>query len=264
MSRPCRVLGAALVVFVLAAGKPLSGQDLGASAPAQAPQKPGTRTSAPAKAAAKEPGRPHSLDLSVSFIVLGPSNLGSRDATLTPNQIGAPPYVYFSTSARATTAPGAEVRLGYTITRDIVVEGGMTYTRPGISATVSGDAENVAGFTATMEHLNQFSFDAAVRIQPWAISFQKGRGRPFLAAGIGYLEQLHGGNAAADTGTLYSVGGGVIYLFKVKRVGILPGLAAQGIGIRADVRANLAAGGFSLDARNRWYAAAGGGLFVAF
>ncbi len=264
MSFTSYVIGATIVMVGLIAGRPVSGQDLGTDTPGQSPPGPSARASAPVKRATREPERPHAFDLSVSFVLLGPSNLGSRDATLTPNQIGAPPYVYFSTSGRATTAPGVDVRLGYTITREIVVEGGMAYTRPGIDATVSGDAEGVAGFTATMEHLNQFSFDAALRVQPRALSFHKARGRPFVAAGIGYLEQLHEGNTTADAGTLYSFGGGVIYLFRVGRIGVLPGLAAQGIGLRADVRANLATGGFSFDARKRWYAGASGGLFVAF
>lgn len=256
---------AVLAVLGVTAGRDLSAQDITAAAPDQTPAKPGPQSSAPASRAAKEPGRPHAFEVSVSFVILGSSSLGSRSATLTPNQTGsAPPYTLFATSARLQTAPGADVRIGYAITRTVVVEGGMTYSRPGVSLTVAQDAENAAGFTATAENLSQYSFDATVRVHIKPLAFRRGRGRPYAAAGVGYLRQLHEGQTVADTGTLYNVGGGLIYLIQVKRVRLLPGLAMQGVGIRADLRANLATGGFSFDARHRLYAGASGGLFIGF
>ena len=214
---------------------------------------------------AKEPGRRHSFDLSLSLVVLGPSDLGSRAATLTPNQSGSTtPYTLFDSSARLQASPGFDVRLGYAVTRELAVEGGMTYSRPGVSLTIGGDAENAEGFTSNAEHLSQYSFDATVRIRLKPLAFHSGRGRPFVAAGAGYLRQLHEGATVVDTGVLYHFGAGLIYILQSRPIRLLPGLTMQGMGLRADVRANVAAGGFSLDDRNRIFAGASGGVYVGF
>jgi hypothetical protein len=256
---------AALVALASAPVRPVSARALTAAPAVQAAATPGTASPAPAPRAGKEPGRPHAFELSVSFVVLGPSSLGSRDATLTPNQTGTtPPYTLFASSARLQTAPGFDVRVGYAVTRAVVLEGGMTYSRPGVSLTIGEDAENAEGFTSTGEHLSQFAFDATVRVHLRALSFRGGRGRPFVAAGAAYLRQLHEGAVAVDTGTDCNFGGGLIYLFKVGRVRLLPGLAMQGVGLRADARGHVASGGFSIDGRTRFYAGGGAGLFVGF
>jgi hypothetical protein len=254
-----------LAVLGLRAGRALSGQDAGFAVPEQAPTTPAAKSPVLAKPAPKEPGRAHAFELSVSVVVLGPSSLGSSSATLTPNQTGsAPPYTFFATSGQLQTAPGADVRVGYTVTREVAVEGGMTYSRPGVSLNVSQDAENAAGFSETAEHLSQYSFDAAVRVHIKPLEFRRGRGRPFVAASVAYLRQLHEGHTVADTGTLYSFGGGTTYLLQARRVRLLPGLVMQGLGIRADVRANVATDGFTFDGRHRLYAGASGGLSIGF
>jgi hypothetical protein len=256
---------AVIVALGAAPAGPVCAQEIAPGSADQDAAKPETLSSTASPSVAREPGRPHAFEMSVSFVVLGPSSLGSRTATLTPNQAGsAPPYTLFAASAQLQTAPGFDVRMGYAVTRAVVVEGGMTYSRPGVSLTVTQDAENAEGFSSTGESLSQFSFDATVRIHLKRLSFRGGRGRPYVAAGAGYLRQLHEGAIAVDTGVVYSFGGGLIYLLQAQRVRLLPGLAMQGVGLRADVRGNIASGGFSFDGRNRVYAGASVGLFIGF
>ena len=262
MRRPIIVTLAVLCAGGAGAGRPAYGQGPASVAADQAAAKPKPPAAAPA---AKELGRPRSFDLSVSAVGLGSSNLGSRSATLTPNQSGSTtPYTLFTSSARLQTAPGLDLRVGYAITRAIVIEGGATYSRPGVSLTVGQDAENAAGFTSTAEHLSQYSFDAAVRIYLKPLSFRRNRGRTFVSAGAGYLRQLHEGRTVVETGAVFGVGGGVTYVLRARRVGLLPGLASPGIGIRADARINIATGGYGLDVGRRAYAGVGGGLFIGF
>ena len=255
-----------LAVAVLCAGSAVAGRPASAQGPASAAAgQPAAKPKPPPARAARELGRPHSFDLSVSVVGLGPSSLGSRSATLTPNQTGSPtPFTLFTTSARLQTAPGLEVRIGYAITRGIVVEGGASYSRPGVSLTVAEDAEDAAGFTSTAEHLSQYTLDVGVRFNLDNLSFRQKRGRPFAWAGAGYLRQLHEGRTLVETGAVIGVGGGVTYVVRARRLGLRPGLASPGIGIRADARLNLATGGYSISVDRRLYGSVGGGLFIGF
>jgi hypothetical protein len=210
-------------------------------------------------------GRAHSLELAASVLWFSSSSLGARDANLTSNDAAGSPYPYFTASAEARRTAAFEVRASYNVTGLVAVEGGLTYRRPEIDFTIARDAEGAAGFTAPGETTSEFVVDASVVAYLSRSGFARGRGRPFVEAGAGYLRELHGqasataGYAALDTGQVYHVGGGVKYFFRSRRTGLV-----KAYGLRVAGRYSRRSGGFTFDGRRPGTVAAGAGLVVAF
>jgi hypothetical protein len=235
-------------------GDGAAGQAAGQRPAGPAPKK------APARKA-RQPGRPGSFEVSASALYLGSSSLGSSTATLTPNQTGTGDrYTYFQTSSQMQGSAGFEARLAYNLTRMFAVEGGMTYSRPGVGLTVSSDAEGAAGLSVTGEQLTQYFFDVA-----GVVAFRsskpgkKGRWTPFAEGGIGYLRQLHELKTLVETGQVFHGGGGVKY-----RLSSSPTSFVTGISLRIDARFYYLNKGFSFDDKSRVFPAFGGGLEIAF
>jgi hypothetical protein len=151
------------------------------------------------------------------------------------------------------------VRIGYHVTRRLAVEGGVTWSRPGIGLSVSDDFEAAPGFSAVGERMNQFFFDAAgvVAIRP--DGFGRGRYVPFLEGGAGYLRQLHEGNALVDGGLVVHVGGGL----KV-RLASRPTSVVSGVGLRVAASAYRLSGGYSLDGRAQILPSLSAGMTLSF
>lgn len=204
-----------------------------------------------------EPRSP-SFELSGSLLWLGTSTLGSSAATMTPDQ-GQTRYTYFNTSASLQSVAGVDARLTYHVTSMFAVEGGFTYSHPGVALTVSGDAENTPGFTSTGERLSQYFLDAAALVDLRPLTFAEGRGRPFVEGGVGYLRQLHEGNVVAGTGQVYHTGGGVKYFVIARPRGFF-----KSFGFRFDARIYFRSGGYSFNNTSRAFPAIGAGAVVAF
>ncbi len=202
-------------------------------------------------------GRPGSLEVSGGLHWVAPSALGESTATLTPSSGSR--YTYFQASARMGGAAALDARVTYNLTRRFALEGGALIGRPAVMVTVADDAEGATGFTAAAERLWQYVFDAAVLVFPRPLTFAGGRGRGFVAAGGGYLRQLHAGSYSVDSGAVYTAGGGVKYYFRRARRGLV-----KGFGLRADLRAQYRQGGFSFDDGNAWMASFGGAAIVGF
>jgi hypothetical protein len=146
----------------------------------------------------------------------------------------------FSTDGRVDSFPGAHGRIGVYLSSVISIEGGVRYSRPKLSYELSGDAESAADETA-VETLSQYIFDGSVLFHFPGASFGGGRGVPFLAAGAGYIRELHEGNELIETGNELHATGGVKYWF---------GDGARRIGLRAEVGISSRKGGFD-DEENR-------------
>ena len=222
----------------------------------------------PATAAAQKslaPGRARSWDLEASVLAFGPSGLGASSATMTTNSTTpAAPTTYFDSSARLQVAPGVGLRLGYAVTRAVVIEGGMAYSRAGVRLTVAGDIDGAAGFTSTGERLSEYSFDAGVRGYLTRLEFRRGRGRPFVTGTIGYVRQLHEGRADVDTAVSFGGGGGFTYQLVTRTSRSVRGPALRGVSLRADVRWMVTDRGYSFNGRARSGAVAGAGLLLNF
>ena len=240
-------------------GDGIAGEAAGQRPAASPPQKSPVPQKAPARKP-RQPGRPGSFEVSGSALYLGSSSLGSSTATLTPNQTGAGDrYTYFQTSAQMQTSAGFEARLAYNLTRMFAVEGGMTYSRPGVGLTVSSDAEGAAGLSVTGEKLTQYFFDVAGVVAFRSSKPGRGRWTPFVEGGVGYLRQLHELGTLVETGQVFHGGGGVKY-----RLSSSPTSFVTGISLRIDARFYYLNKGFSFDDKARAFPAFGAGLEIAF
>jgi hypothetical protein len=225
--------------------------------PSQAPPRTAKPLSAP-EAARRQPGRPGSLEVSVGAAWLGPGSLGSAEANLTAPGTTTP-YRFFSTSARAESTPGLDARITYNLFRRVALEGGLSYSRPSVTFSISDDVEGATSAGGSGEKLSQYFADGNLLLFLPGLSFAKGRGRAFVEAGGGYLRQLHAGNYNVETGTVYNGGGGIKYYLAPRRTGFI-----RGLGIRVDVRAYYKVNGFSFDGADTWTVALAASAVVAF
>jgi hypothetical protein len=201
------------------------------------------------------PGR---FRLSAAAAVQSGSREGEIAANLVPN-VPEPsdPFRLFASDVQRDASPGLEARLAVVLVPSFGIEGGAGYSRPRLRVTLRDDAERAAQATAE-ERLTSVSIDVAALFHLDRIVVARGRGRPFVRAGGGYLRELHEGNQLVETGRVYHAGGGMDYLLGT-RDGFFKGLAARG-----DVRAVWRDGGVTVEGRRHAGWAAGGGLLLLF
>jgi hypothetical protein len=255
----------AVAVLVLSGGQAAAQPTpaLAQAPAAQAPAKPATASKTPAPS--REPGRPHSFELTGSVLWFAPSSLGARDANLTSNNPAGSPYRLFTASGEFENAAGVEVRAGYRLTKRLAIEGGATFSRPGLTYTITNDVENPSTFTAPGEAMSQLFVDASLVFYLSARGLAGGRLQPFAEAGGGVLRQFHqegsalSGYYATDSGQVYHVGGGARYSLRRMKSG-----PVTGYSLRFDARYYIRNGGFSFDGGATATFVAGGGLVIAF
>ena len=258
----CTLVAAALAL----SGSRAAAQPTAAAAQtsaAQAPAGPAPASKKPAPS--REPGRPHSFELTASLLWFAPSSLGTRDANLTSNNTAGSSYRLFTASGEFENAAGVEVRAGYRLTKRLAIEGGATLSRPGITFTIANDVEGASTFTAAGETMSQLFVDASLVVSLSSRGLAGGRLEPFVEAGGGFLQQFHqqggvlSGYYATDSGQVYHVGGGARYSLKRTKSG-----PVTGYGLRFDARYYIRHGGFSFDGGTTATFVAGGGLVIAF
>lgn len=211
------------------------------------------------------PARQPLIELSASLVWLASSSLGVGDANLTSNNTQGTPYRLFTASGNYGNVAGVEARVAYHFIRHLALEAGVTYSRPAISFTVSNDAEGAAGFTAEGETLSQLFVDASLVAYPVPAGFSRGRVRPFVEVGGGFLRELHGqtgamsGYFSSETGRVFHGGGGVRYVFRVT-----PGSRIKSYALRFDARYYVRDGGFSFGESHPRTFATSAGLVMGF
>lgn len=209
-------------------------------------------------AAAQNPDdRPvHRFEVTAGALWMGGGDLGADNANLRANSIPAGQFTLFRTNSRIESAPGFDGRVGYWLTRAIVVEGGFVFARPVVRTHVTGDVES--GPTIDLdESLDQYFIDASASLMVDRFTFWNVV--PFVEGGGGYLRQLHEGRTFIQTGQVYHVGGGVRRWLRVRDAGFI-----RALGVRADARAYFVRNGFSLDDSPRSHGAISGSVFVTF
>ncbi|HSK09376.1 MAG TPA: hypothetical protein VK911_07360, partial [Vicinamibacterales bacterium] len=252
------------LVVLLCVASPLAAAGQATPEPPAKPgqARPGPKQPAERQApAAREPGRPGSFELSAAVLVFGAGTLGSSEGRLTSNQGGGGgrDFVWFQADGELRPSAGVRATIGYTLTRRFSVEGGFAYSPSRVRFGVSDDFEEAPGISSAAQRLSEYFFDGTlVAHLPW-LGFAGGRGRTFVAAGAGYMRQLHEGNTLVETGQVYHVGGGVKYMLRPRKAGFV-----RAFGMRADGGLYLRAGGFSFDDRIARSPAATIGLIAAF
>ena len=165
-------------------------------------------------------------------------DLADRDATLTPNPgTGSSAFDLFQSDPTLKPVFGAQVLVGYYITRSFAIEGGMQYSRPTLSVRLSDDFENAPSLTADTA-ITQYLFMGSLvyhfGTSPKVV--------PFVAAGAGHLRDVHNGNELIETGVEYHGKFGVKWW---------TGSGRGRIGVRAEGGVSMRTGGFNFDEDHR-------------
>lgn len=217
-------------------------------------------TSAAAQGGSAEPPalRRHRVTLSGGLLWTGGYDIGDATATLRGNGAGAtaPPFTLFDSSSSVDSALGLETRIGFTLTPALAVEAGFAYQRPGLSTTLSADAE-AAAVTLDAERLAQYVVEVGAVWQLPGLRVGR-RIRPFVMAGGGYLRQLFDERTLVETGSVYYGGGGIRYWLRGGDG------AARSIGLRADLRLQWRLDGVDFENRTRMMPVAAASAFVEF
>ena len=141
------------------------------------------------------------------------------------------------------------------MTRDLAIEGGVTYARPTVTTRVSGDPELLAGATLDAGRLRRYVFDVGVTWQLPA-AWAGGRLRPFVSGGAGYLRELYDERTLVETGRLAHAGAGARYFLRGGDG------SRRAVGIRGDVRLAWRQDGVEFEGRTRRMPSASVQLFV--
>ncbi len=182
--------------------------------------------------------------------------LGDASAQLRSNAAGAtpPPFTLFSSSSKIDSVAQASVRLGFTLTPQLLIEGGGTFGMPRVGFEISEDRE-VGAQAFEGEQLTQYFFDGAVI---WHLPVRLGsRLRPFVIGGGGYLRQLHEERTMVETGQIYYGGVGARYWLRGGSG------TARSFGLRGDLRANTRRGGIDFDNKVRVFPTLAVHLFLS-
>jgi hypothetical protein len=158
----------------------------------------------------------------------------SRSAELTRNGESSGGFDLFTAAGRLGNGAGAGATLGYYLSPSVAVEAGFRYSKPRLSYRLTGDAEDAPAVTAE-ETLTRYVFTGSLVLHLRQLTFAR-RAVPFLAAGAGYIRDLHEGNELVETGTEYHVSGGIKYWFGAAR--------RRRLGFRGEAGVSINDGGF--------------------
>lgn len=181
--------------------------------------------------------------------------LDSLPAQLTANEgNNASPFTLFASEWEVGSIAGLQARGAFYLSRSLAIEGGVQYSRPVVTARLSGDAEEAEDLTAE-ETMSRYIIDGSVLFHFTNLAFANGRAVPFVSAGAGYLRELHDGNELVETGAEYHAGGGIkVWLTQGRRRA----------GLRGDVGLSIRDGGFASETGRRTLPTAGASVIFLF
>ena len=176
----------------------------------------------------------------------GGYEVGGSAAQLRGNAPGptATPFTLVTSDSQFTSVMGPEVRVGFSLTPRLTIEGGATLSRPRVGVRIFGDAE-APSQELPGEELQQYVFDGGVT---WQLPIGLDRRlAPFATGGAGYLRQLHEDRMSAETGRIYYAGGGARYWLRGGHGKEMP------VGVRGDFRINVRRDGIDFEDKMRAY-----------
>ena len=204
---------------------------------------------------AQTPAQPGRFEIAAGGRWAAPVSMGAADATETaPNGTR---FRLFASESSLGSAAGFEGRVGVQLTAALQLEGSASHATPALRTRIRSDAEGIPDVTLA-EAVNQWTIEAALvaHLARWRFGT---RSVPFLSVGVGYLRQLHEGEALVETGQTYQAGGGVSVL--LKRTG---GGRLKSAGLRLGARAAVHTGGGGFDSRVRVAPIVDASLFARF
>ena len=210
----------------------------------------------PAQAQEAPAFRPHRVVLDGGMTWSGGYAVGDASALLRSNAAGStpPPFTLFRASSDVSRTPGVSVRVGVTITPQLIIEGGGSFGMPRVGFAIAQDPE-VGAQRLEGEQLKQYVFDAAL---VWHLPLRLGsRARPFVMGGGGYLRQLHEERTLVETGQIYYGGVGARYWLRGGAG------TTRSFGVRTDLRANVRRGGIDFENKVRVFPTLAVHLFLS-
>ncbi len=204
-------------------------------------------------ASAEAQARKKSWEAAAGVAWLGGMDLGTAVATL--ERPGGGTFELFRAETSQDQGLGAAASISFYVTPRLAVEAAFSYARPGVSTTVTADAEGAAAVTSTIG-LQQYLVEAGAR---WYFGRSLGRFQPFARAGGGWMRHLDEHSAHVENGASAHAGAGVDRVF-VER----GGARVRRIGLRLEGRVIGRSGGIDIDSTLRVGAAAGALIFLGF
>lgn len=214
-----------------------------------------TAASASAQTATDRPVR--QVEAAFGAGLLAGTGLGAADANLRGNSSSPQTVRLFATSSDVGRAPVWHARLAFSLTRRLVLEGSVARSNPEVRVATSADIEGAAPITIA-EAVDQYFIDGGVLVMLDELRIGR-QVVPFVAAGAGYLRQLHEGRTLVEQGEVYHAGGGVKHWLLARRAG-----AVRTVGLRGDATVYFLRRGISFDGHLKSHVAISGGAFVGF
>jgi hypothetical protein len=162
-------------------------------------------------------------------------------AELTRNGQSSGGFDLFTAEGELQGRPGARATLAVFLSRRVAVEGGFRFSQPVVSYRLSGDAEEAPDVTAH-ENLTRYLFTGSFVVHLRQMS-PGVSAVPFVAAGAGYVRDLHQGNELMETGREFHGVVGLKYWFN--------STAPRRLGIRAEAGVSMTDGGFDFSDKSR-------------
>jgi hypothetical protein len=174
-------------------------------------------------------------------------------AELTRNGESSGGFDLFSTESEIKNGVGAGASLAWYLSPAIAVEAGLRYSRPVLTYRLHGDVENAPPESAE-ETLSRYVVTASV-VWHFRRATSAHRLVPFIAAGGGYVRDLHEGHELIETGGEFHALGGVKYWL---------GTGRRRFGLRGKAGLSLTSGGFDFRETSRTLPIASGSLVYLF
>jgi hypothetical protein len=176
-----------------------------------------------------------------------------QTAELTQNGGSSGGFDLFTASGEVGSGAGLGASLGYYLSPSLALEAGLRFSKPRLSYRLTGDVENAPTVTAE-ETLTRYVFTGSFVFHLGTMHPRR-QLVPFVAAGAGYIRDLHEGAELVETGTEYHVSGGIKYWL---------GSGARRLGIRGEAGVAITDGGFDFRDSTRTVPLAAGSIVLLF
>ena len=184
--------------------------------------------------------RKGSVEISGGAMVAGGKDLPDVAAALTPNPgTGTGAFDLFQADGTLTSAFGAQVRIGVYLSPQIILEGGVQFSKPKVEVRLTGDFEDAPSTTAS-DSVTSYLFTGSLL---YHFGRPQAKFRPFVAGGGGHVRDVHDGNNVVDTGIEFHGGGGFKWWLSQGR--------SSKLGLRGDIVASFRDGGVGAEEERR-------------
>ena len=181
--------------------------------------------------------RPGSVEVSGGGLWTAGQNFPSSAAVLTGNpSTGNSSLDLFSSDPSLESAVGGQGTVAVYITRALAIEGGVQYSRPKLTVSLTDDFEDAPDVTASTT-ITSYLFTGSL-VYHFGTSTRR---VPFVAVGAGHVRDVHAGNEVLETGLEFHGKAGMKFWFGPRRTA----------GLRVEGGLSVRDGGFSYDDERR-------------